>query len=104
MHAFLVYFLLFSISFYPFADKEDELLVAHRKILQLKEAGATAVRASSAAPGPATAADGTGAAAPTPAAGHPVADGPGVEQLKRLLEKRDAQVEERDAALSRSER
>ena len=87
------------------ADREDELLVAQRKITQLKAAAAGGA-AGIPAGGAAAAAGGAGAGSPTPAAGAGAgaADGAGAERLHQLLQKRTAELEEREDALIKADR
>ena len=79
--------------------------MAQRKIVQLKESGPrTAVAAAAVVQnGPG---GGDAAATPQQAQQHqaPAETGPGVDHYKGLLERRTADVEDRDAALSKSER
>lgn len=88
-------------------DREDELLVAQRKVNQLKTAaaGGAAVMVAGA---PAAAAGAAGAGSPTPAAGAGAvvvaADGAGAERLHQLLQKRTAELEEREDALIKADR
>jgi hypothetical protein len=91
------------------ADREEELLVAQRKILQLKEN--SVVGTTTNIP--------TNAAAASSPVGPPSQQQPStsqqdqgnssalvaeLENVKRLLQRREAEVEERDGSLSKSER
>jgi hypothetical protein len=92
------------------ADKEEELLVAQRKFLQMKQAGGgnggkgdknVAGTAASPAPATATAGAATGEMVDSVEQAALVAE---LEDVKRSLEKREVEVEERDGALTKSER
>jgi hypothetical protein len=75
------------------ADREDELLVAQRKAVQLKASSSGALGAAAAA------AAVVAAASPAAPAGHDDAG-----RLHALLQKRGAELEEREAALIRADR
>ena len=81
--------------------------MAQRKIVQLKESGPrTAVAAAAVVQNGPGGGGGDAAATPQQAQQHqaPAETGPGVDHYKGLLERRTADVEDRDAALSKSER
>ena len=85
------------------ADREDELLVAQRKINQLKAGGAVAGAGSSGAVGGA----GAGAGQPTGspgAGGSSGGDASDSARLHQLLQKRTAELDEREEALIKAER
>jgi hypothetical protein len=92
------------------ADREDELLVAHRKVLQLKESASGSVQAADLVGMVVASPSGVSlpGIAPSPAAAAttagPAQDSEETERLQWRLEQRTAEVDARDAALSKAER
>lgn len=85
------------------ADREDELLVAQRKITQLRTGGAVAGAGAGGAGVGAGA--GLGQPAESPGAGGGAADALGdAARLHQLLQKRTAELDEREDALIKAER
>lgn len=92
-----------------FADKEDELSVANRKLIQLKDSstrvGSAGVKSEGAPPGqPINGAPGGSSAGVKKEEEDLTVDVAEVEALNKLLEERSAEVDEKEAALMKSER